>query len=302
MIKMLLDTDIGNDTDDCLALSYLIKQTECDLVGITTVSGDTLKRAKIAKSICNAAGENSIPVYAGFSNPLFGGGQDGPLWTHDKAMSLAPCDAKYGETPFDAILFMRDTILKNPNEITVVAIGMLTNIAVLFTAFPEVIPLIKEVIIMGGSFFENPRCTWDIRAEWNIMCDAAAAKKVMESDVRSISVLGVDLTWDYKLSREEVLEIFAPAPKLKITYDTVDCNKEAVAFWFHDPLTCALPFYKTRDTFGEYVDGKITVSLSEKSFAVTSINPCKNGNARVYRNVSGGISNYFEHYKNVIQN
>ena len=51
-IKILFDTDIGNDIDDAFALAYLLAQEKCDLLGITTVSGDTHKRAKLASVFC----------------------------------------------------------------------------------------------------------------------------------------------------------------------------------------------------------------------------------------------------------
>ena len=46
--KWLLDTDIGNDNDDCMALGYLLTQSNVDLLGITTVSGDSMRRAMLA--------------------------------------------------------------------------------------------------------------------------------------------------------------------------------------------------------------------------------------------------------------
>ena len=56
MIPILLDTDIGSDIDDAVCLAYLLKQPKCELVGVTTVSGEAQKRAMLVDAICRAAG------------------------------------------------------------------------------------------------------------------------------------------------------------------------------------------------------------------------------------------------------
>ena len=60
-IKVLFDTDIGSDLDDAVALSYLLAEPRCDLLGITTVSGDVLMRAKLASVLCKAA-QKDVPI------------------------------------------------------------------------------------------------------------------------------------------------------------------------------------------------------------------------------------------------
>src|SRR5690242_7304172 len=67
--KVILDTDIGSDIDDAVALAYLLRQPECDLLGITTVTGEPIKRASIASAICRAAGRD-MPTYPGAAEPL----------------------------------------------------------------------------------------------------------------------------------------------------------------------------------------------------------------------------------------
>jgi len=62
--KILLDTDIGSDIDDAVCLAYLLANPDCDLLGITTVTGDTVKRASMASVLCKIAGRN-IPIHPG---------------------------------------------------------------------------------------------------------------------------------------------------------------------------------------------------------------------------------------------
>ena len=67
--KVLFDTDIGSDIDDAVCLAYLLAQRRCELLGITTVSGEADKRAMIASAICMAAGRE-VPIYPGAESPL----------------------------------------------------------------------------------------------------------------------------------------------------------------------------------------------------------------------------------------
>ena len=64
-MKVILDTDIGNDIDDALALSYLLRQPECELIGIVTSCGCAQTHAKIASAVCCAAGRKDVPIFAG---------------------------------------------------------------------------------------------------------------------------------------------------------------------------------------------------------------------------------------------
>src|SRR5262245_41630405 len=67
--KLLLDTDIGSDIDDAVCLAYLLAQPECDLLGITTVTGEAERRAMMASALCKVAGR-SVPIYPGAEQPL----------------------------------------------------------------------------------------------------------------------------------------------------------------------------------------------------------------------------------------
>ena len=68
--KILLDTDIGGDIDDAICLSYLLREPRCELLGITSVGGDAIRRAMVASALCTAAGRKDIPIFPGRSMPL----------------------------------------------------------------------------------------------------------------------------------------------------------------------------------------------------------------------------------------
>ena len=112
--KILFDTDIGSDIDDAVCLAYLLKQPKCELLGITTVSGEPVKRAMLASALCKVA-KKDIPIYPGIENPMFIE-QKQPYspqsvalknWVHETAFPKG-----------EAIEFMRHTIRKNPGEVT----------------------------------------------------------------------------------------------------------------------------------------------------------------------------------------
>ena len=126
--KILLDTDIGSDIDDAVCLAYLLAQPDCDLVGITTVSGEAIKRAQMASSLCKVAGK-SVPIFPGVERPLL---NDALQREASQAVALEKWDHETSFPEGQAIPFMQDLIRSNPGEITLLTIGCLTNAALLF--------------------------------------------------------------------------------------------------------------------------------------------------------------------------
>lgn len=293
MKKILLDTDIGCDTDDLTALTYLLNQPECEIKGVMTVCGESQKRAAIVGAVCNIMNVD-IPVFAGCESDLMLNVFGGPLYNNQPLWDSFPGEHKYPNLP-KGLKYFRDVIVENPNEIILVCIGPLTDIAMLFAIYPETVSLLKEVLIMGGNFFGNPRCTWDITSESNIRCDALAAKCVLEAPVKSMTVFGVDLTWDFQLTREQVCDILRPNEQLKYIYDVFHMPEEGFIYWFHDPLTVASLFLPE---YGNYVKGNITVELSKEKWGVTTFTPDENSNCRVCRSFPKDV--YFKHHIDVI--
>src|SRR5688500_2376548 len=69
-VPLLFDTDIGSDIDDALALAYLLREPRCELLGITTVTGEPEERARMADAVCRAAGRVDVPIHAGAGVPF----------------------------------------------------------------------------------------------------------------------------------------------------------------------------------------------------------------------------------------
>ncbi|MBN1854651.1 MAG: nucleoside hydrolase, partial [Pirellulales bacterium] len=152
MIKILFDTDIGSDIDDALALLLLLHLPDIELVGITTVYGKVDIRAKIAKKILDAA-KVSVPVIAGESVPL---DSPVPVWhagtegygVLDEVELAAPLEMFGVRSGADD--FIVEMIEANRGEITLVALGALTNVAQAITKKPEICHWVKGFYFMGG--------------------------------------------------------------------------------------------------------------------------------------------------------
>ncbi len=69
-IPIILDTDIGSDIDDAVALAYLLRNPRCELAGVTTVTGDVAQRAACAQVLCDAVGRGDVPIHCGARNVM----------------------------------------------------------------------------------------------------------------------------------------------------------------------------------------------------------------------------------------
>src|SRR5688572_28764132 len=112
--KVLLDTDIGSDIDDAVCLAYLLAQPDCELLGITTVSGEPIQRAMIASAVCTLAGQQ-IPIYPGAADPLLVP-QRQTRAQQASALGRWPHELEFPRG--QAIEFLRQTIRAHPGEVT----------------------------------------------------------------------------------------------------------------------------------------------------------------------------------------
>ena len=237
MKKILLDTDIGCDIDDALTLTYLLKNPECDLLGITTVSGDVGLRARLCSMICKHENKN-IPIHTGLEKSVMNI-REAEFPQESERLAKWPYDTDF---PDKATEFMRDVIENNPGQVTLLAIGPLTNVADLFTKYPHTVPLLKDVYIMGGKFFNGEQL------EWNIKFDPHAAQTVFGADVKKLVAAGLDVTLSFSLFRDGMEEKVKNAPIIKQFADDW-FNDISDRIYFHDPLAAALIFDESICTY-----------------------------------------------------
>ena len=241
-MPILLDTDIGSAVDDAVALAYLLAQPRCELLGITTVSGEPHRRAALAHAVCLAAGREDVPVHVGLESPLLAA----PLQPRAPQAEVLPAEAltEYENRP-TAVDFLRETIRARPGEVTLLAVGPLTNLGVLFALDPELPTLLKQLVLMGGAFWTRAAgYTGATGAEWNLRCDPHAAALVFRAPVPRLLAVGLDVTEPCRLPSDEVRAKFAfSGPALRFVLDMAEVwfrNRPEITF--HDPLAAALIF------------------------------------------------------------
>jgi purine nucleosidase len=249
-IKILFDTDIGSDIDDAVALAYLLAQPRCDLLGITTVSGQPIERAKLASAICKTAGRE-IPIIPGNEDRL-----DGPTRQPNvqQASVLPDWDHDTEFSDQGAVEFMAETIRSNPNEVVLLAVGPMTNVAKLFTEHPDTPGLLRSLQLMCGRFVDPQNFT--PASEWNAHCDPAAANVVYSTNVSEHTSLGLDVTMQVTMDSSEVREHFKhPLLRPVLEMSEVWFN-ERPRLNFHDPLAAVTLF---DDSICEFEQGTATV-------------------------------------------
>ena len=169
-IRVIIDTDIGTDWDDAMAIMYALNIPNLEILGITTNYGIADLRASVTQKIIDAymkknPGKNKIPVIAGASRPL-GTHRDLLIYGHEgkpffdqshlkKALDMKTIKKKEQE---NASKFIVSTVKKYPNQVKIISIGIPTNIGLALKNNKEIIPLIKEIIIMGcGSIIKEDK-------------------------------------------------------------------------------------------------------------------------------------------------
>lgn len=276
-VPILLDTDIGSDIDDAVALAYLLRQPRCELAGITTVTGDVLQRSALAAAVCAAAGRPDIPVHSGASRPLL----HGPGQAHvPQYAALADKPHRKDFPPGTAVEFLRRTIRARPGEFTLLTIGPLTNIALLFALDPEIPSLLKQVVSMAGVFWPH---VWG-PTEWNSRVDPVANAMVIAARPPRHVFFGLDVTYECQMKSDEVRRRFA-TPKFDIVRDLAEVwfGKSKEGMTFHDPLAAAAIFKPELCT---YQDGKIISDAADGALAgLTALHPEEGGPHRVARTV-----------------
>lgn len=229
---VLLDTDIGSDIDDALALCYLLAQPDCELVGVTTVTGDVGKRAALVEIVAHSHSRSDFPIVAGIG-PTLATGKGQPEVPQYAPVAARPHRLDY--EPNQAVDYLRRTIRSRPGEIDLLSIGPFTNLAVLLALDPEIPALCRSIISMAGFFIEQDGY------EWNCLVDPAATDATLRrtSDHR---LIGLDVTLQCTLTPTETRERFAHGPASIVLPMAERWFQDADKVTFHDPLAAVALF------------------------------------------------------------
>lgn len=243
--KIILDTDSAYFMDDGAALAMILSDDRLQILGITTVIGNFHVKdgAQYLFTVLKAAGRPDVPLYMGADRPL----KNSPERVAEFQKNWGGVDwvgaysARKPKPPFGGLAglsassrpaedFIIDAVRANPGEITILAIGPLTNIAQALAKAPDIAAKIKRIVIMGGNAvftgsFDDHRSAprgsiignSSALAEFNFWFDPEAAKLVLRSEIPEKELFGLDITNRARIGRsqfEEVVKAKTPVAAL----------------------------------------------------------------------------------------
>ena len=157
-MKVILDTDIGDDIDDAWALAFVLAHQNFEPLGVTVAHGNTPARARMACKMLHLTGRGSIPVFVGrqteqkqYSHQF--------TWAEDFS-AKRPASGKAAD-------FIVETVRKNPGQVTLVAVGPLQNVADALRKEPQLGKLVKRVVLMSGCVYGTAHKQAPV-AEYNV--------------------------------------------------------------------------------------------------------------------------------------
>ena len=301
-VKVIIDTDIGTDFDDTMALLYALHLPDLEILGLTTNYGIPGLRAGVARKITDAyhmchPEKPQFPIVIGASlqlgthRPIFLCGNEGHPFFNDDEVGDSFNASKWGDLiQTDAADFIVSVCKQFPGEITIVSIGIPTNIALAFKRNPEVKSLIKEIIVMGGgSFIREGNCESpfplpkkdDDIVEWvkegkiihcfpnhNLSGDTMASKVMFDSGVK-LKIIPHDVTKNFWVQGAPIEFLRERANNVKDVRNPTDPAGAAgliMLEWFkrrrgqngqcpHDPLTIHEALYGDDDSPLLYAQG-----------------------------------------------
>jgi inosine-uridine nucleoside N-ribohydrolase len=248
------DTDIGSDIDDAVCLAYLLKQPRCELVGITTVSGQAQSRASLADALCRAAGHADVPIHAGSEQGLLLGVVQ-PECPQAAVLPRFPHRAPEEFPKNTAVEFLRDRINSRPGELTLLTIGPLTNVGILFSLDRDLPSKLKRLVMMCGVFSAEVGAR-----EWNALCDPIATAIAYRAEVAEHVSIGLDVTMRCRKPSQECIQRFESigGPLAVVAAMSEVWAKRAGIMTFHDPLAAVSIF---EPGICDYQSGRVDVEL-----------------------------------------
>lgn len=204
MQRVLLDVDTG--IDDALAIAYAVRSSALEVIGITTTFGNVSvdNATQNTLHVLEQLDAANIPVAKGEAapllHPLF---KSYPSEIHGEIglglWSASEPASKPVSTPAGA--FIVEQIKRYPNQLTLICVGPLTNLATAIMQAPEITSLVHQIIIMGGAV--KVAGNRQMHAEANIYSDPEAAQFVFQSGA-PITLVGLDVTMQTELTSEDV--------------------------------------------------------------------------------------------------
>jgi len=289
--KVILDVDTG--VDDALGILLAVRSGELDIRGITTVNGNvSMEQATVntCKILQLLGAEEAIPVYRGADRPLLresffehrvhgADGIGGAL--SDMAVRKQPAEG-FGPD------FIVEEARRYPGELTLVMTGPLTNLALAVRKAPELVRLVKDVVVMGGAVATYGNVT--PTAEYNMYVDPEAAKVVFHAGFPGVTMVGLDVTRKALLTEEHMRSLGDTAIARYVRESTADYMRRYYerngihACVMHDPLAVAVAlhrelvttrhYYVDVETRSELCDGQTVCDFQNRLSRQPNVHVC----------------------------
>ena len=299
--KVIIDTDIGTDWDDAMAISYALHIPNLEILGITTNYGIPELRAAVAKKIIDSylishPEKTSIPIIPGASCPLgthrkliIFGNEGLPFFGKSDLTNQLKMGYIKNREQEKASEFIASMVKKYPGEVKIISIGIPTNIGLALNKHKDIIPIIKEIVIMGcGDFIKNNKKInkneyddiineikdgnkINLFPNHNISGDTLATKILFDSGVK-VKIVSHSVSSKY-WAQGEIIDYFREKAKNVKDLNNINDPDKVVGLlmneWFnirnkngqypHDPLTVHEAIYGGDKSPLIYLRGKIII-------------------------------------------
>jgi purine nucleosidase len=270
--RIILDTDIGTNPDDCLALALVLASRELEPVAVTTVYGDVALRARIALKLLRLQGfQGNLPVAMGADRPLLR--QRPVTWAgHEGQGLLELADEALQPSTQHAVDLIVEAVMAHPGEIALVAIGPLTNVALAFLREPRLAQSLARLVVMGGVVggAHALHLPW---TEHNFRSDPEAAQIVLSAGA-PLAIVPLDVTTQVCIRLPDIERIRAAGDPYHQTLARQVALYPPFARrgwgYLHDPLAVAAlvdpslvtiePLRAVVEARGEHAAGKLLVA------------------------------------------
>ena len=240
-MRLIIDTDPG--VDDAIAILMALAAPQVEVLGLTTLGGNVprARATRNALALLQAVGRNDIPVARGAARPRMGRYLPSVAFHGPGGLSVRLPESSQRPVGETAVEFLHQTISAHPGDVTVVALGPLTNLSRLELRHPGVLSQAAGMIIMGGAVETRGNVT--LWAEFNFHSDPVSADHVIALDFPAV-LADLASCRQVGISREETANISADSPigalALRVLQGWFDRDPQRSRFEFYDPLAVGL--------------------------------------------------------------